>query len=203
MIASPQGEPGVEEIYLNESSAQIRVFSVDDHPLLHEGLSAVIRHQSDMLWVAEADNGKQAIQLFQEHVPDVTLMDLRLPDMSGIDAMIAIRAQFPEARIIMLTTFANDVEIRRAFDAGARAYMLKSMPPKQLVEVIRQVHAGETRIPPEFAARQIKHDDETPPAPREKPVHAEEAVKINSNRTTQSCQGTLQNWFSHLFRRKS
>jgi DNA-binding NarL/FixJ family response regulator len=141
---------------------QIRIFSVDDHPLLHEGLAAVIRNQPDMLLVAEASNGREAIQRFREHTPDVTLMDLRLPDMSGIDAMIAIRSEFPEARIIILTTFAGDVEIQRALEAGARAYVLKSMPPKELVEVIRQVHAGKKRIPPEMAAHLAEHrSDET------------------------------------------
>ena len=136
---------------------QIRVFSVDDHPLLHEGLAMIIRDQPDLQLVAEASNGKDAIQRFREHTPDVTLMDLRLPDMSGIDAMIAIRSEFPEARIIMLTTFAGDVEIQRALEAGARAYVLKSMPPKELVEVIRQVHAGKKRIPAEIAARLAEH----------------------------------------------
>src|SRR5215472_17400301 len=102
-------------------SGQIRVFSVDDHPLLHEGLAMVIRNQPDLLLVAEASSGREAIQRFREHTPDVTLMDLRLPDMSGIDATIAIRSEFPEARIIILTTFAGDVEIQRALQAGARA----------------------------------------------------------------------------------
>src|SRR5215468_5187897 len=133
--------------------AKIRVFSVDDHPLLHEGIATVIRAQPDMLLVGEAVNGREAIQRFREHTPDVTLMDLRLPDMSGIDAMVAIRSEFPQARIIILTTFAGDVEIQRALEAGARAYMLKSMPPKEIVEVIRQVHAGKKRIPPQLAAQ--------------------------------------------------
>jgi DNA-binding NarL/FixJ family response regulator len=136
---------------------KIRVFSVDDHPLMHEGLAMVIKNQPDMLLVAEASNGRDAIQRFRQHKPDVTLMDLRLPDVSGIDAMIAIRTEFPEARIIILTTFAGDVEIQRALEAGARAYVLKSMPPKELVEVIRQVHAGKRRIPPEIAANLAEH----------------------------------------------
>jgi DNA-binding NarL/FixJ family response regulator len=138
-------------------AAKIRVFSVDDHPLLHEGLAIVIKNQPDLLLVAEAYNGRDAIQRFREHQPDVTLMDLRLPDMSGIDAMIAIRSEFPEAHIIMLSTFAGDVEIQRALQAGARAYVLKSMPPKELVEIIRQVRAGKKRIPPEIAAHLAEH----------------------------------------------
>ena len=138
-------------------TAKIRVFSVDDHPLLHEGIATVIRSQADMDLAAEASNGHEAIQRFRQHKPDVTLMDLRLPDMSGIDAMIAIRAEFPEARIIILTTFAGDVEIHRALEAGARAYVLKSMPPKELVDIIRQVHAGKKRIPHEIAAHLAEH----------------------------------------------
>lgn len=110
-----------------------------------------------MLLAAEASNGRQAIQRFREHMPDVTLMDLRLPDMSGIDAMAAIRLEFPEARVIILTTFAGDVEIGRALEAGARAYVLKSMLPKEMMEVIRQVHAGKKKLPPEIAANLAEH----------------------------------------------
>jgi DNA-binding NarL/FixJ family response regulator len=138
-------------------SVKIRIFTVDDHPLLHEGIATIIRNQPDMLLLAEASTGREAIQRFRVDQPDVTLMDLRLPDMSGIDATIAIRSEFPEARIIILTTFAGDVEVRRALEAGARGYVLKSMPPKELAEVIRQVHAGKKRVPPEIAAHLAEH----------------------------------------------
>jgi DNA-binding NarL/FixJ family response regulator len=137
--------------------AHIGVLSVDDHPLLREGLAAVINNQPDMVLVAQASNAQEAIQQFRNHRPDVTLMDLRLPDRSGIEAMKAIRTEFSEARVIILTTFEGDVEIQRALEAGARGYMLKSMPPKELVEVIRQVHAGKKRIPPYLAAQLAEH----------------------------------------------
>jgi len=136
---------------------RIRVLSVDDHPLLREGIAAIINSQPDMVLVAAASSGAEGIQEFRTHQPDVTLMDLRLPDMSGIDTMIAIRAEFSDARIIMLTTFEGDVEVQRALEAGARGYMLKSMPHKDLVEVIRQVHAGKKRVPAELAARLAEH----------------------------------------------
>jgi DNA-binding NarL/FixJ family response regulator len=137
--------------------AHIRVFSVDDHPLLREGIAAIINNQPDMQMVAQAATGSEALQLFRQHQPDVTLLDLRLPDMSGIDVLIALRSEFPEARVVMLTTFEGDVDIRRSLEAGARGYMLKNMPPKDLVEVIRQVHAGKKRIPAEVAAQLAEH----------------------------------------------
>ncbi len=136
---------------------RIRVLCVDDHPLLREGITAIINSQPDMTLVAEACTGTEAVQKFREYKPDVTLMDLRLPDISGVDSLIAIRTESPEARVIMLTTFEGDVEAQRALEAGARAYLLKSMPPRDLVEVIRQVYAGKKRIPTEIAARLAEH----------------------------------------------
>jgi DNA-binding NarL/FixJ family response regulator len=138
-------------------SKPIRVLSVDDHPLLREGIAALVNSQADMELVAEASNGAEAVQIFRQQQPDVTLLDLRLPDMSGIDILIAIRSQFPDARVIMLTTFEGDVEIQRALQAGARGYLLKNMPPSELLDVIRQVHAGKKRIPPEIASQLIEH----------------------------------------------
>ena len=139
------------------ATAQIRILSVDDHPLMREGIAAIIKNESDMLLIAEASNGRDAMKSFRDHRPDVTLMDLRLPDISGIDAMIAIRNEFADARIIMLTTFEGDVEIQRALQAGAQGYMLKTMPPKQLVEIIRKVHAGKKHIPLEVATHLAEH----------------------------------------------
>jgi DNA-binding NarL/FixJ family response regulator len=139
------------------AAASIRLLTVDDHPLMREGIAAVVASQSDLQLVAEAGSGREALLSFREHRPDVTLMDLRLPDMSGIDALSAIRAEFPDARVVILTTFEGDVEIQRALQAGARGYLLKSMAPREMVEAIRQVHAGRKRIPPQVAAHIAEH----------------------------------------------
>jgi DNA-binding NarL/FixJ family response regulator len=144
----------MEEI---QQTVRIRVLSVDDHPLLREGIGAIINSQPDMQIAAAAACGKDGIQSFRAHRPDVTLMDLRLPDLSGIDALIAIRSEFPGARIIMLTTFNGDVDIQRALRAGACGYLLKSTPRKELLEAIRKVHSGKKSVPAEVAAQLAEH----------------------------------------------
>jgi DNA-binding NarL/FixJ family response regulator len=145
----------------------IRVLAVDDHPVLREGIAALVSNQADMELVAEASNGREAIEHFRKHGPDITLMDLQMPDMSGIDAMSAIRGEFPNARIIVLTTFAGDAQVFRALKAGARAYLLKGLLRKELLETIRAVHAGQRRIPAEIAAEIAEHATDDVLTPRE------------------------------------
>jgi DNA-binding NarL/FixJ family response regulator len=142
---------------MTTSTASIRVMTVDDHPLLLEGLGMVIRTQPDMCLAGQASNCCEAIQQFSKLRPDVTLMDLMLPDMSGIDGMIAIQTQFPQARIIIMTTFEGDAPVGRALRAGAHSYILKSMPPAGIIDAIRQVHAGKKSVPEEIAAKVVAH----------------------------------------------
>jgi DNA-binding NarL/FixJ family response regulator len=135
----------------------IRILCVDDHPVLREGIAAILASEADMALVAEAGNGREAIEQFRTHRPDVTLMDLQMPVMSGGEAIVAIRKEFPDARIIVLTTYSGDVQADRAFRAGAYGYLLKNMLRKELVETIRTVHSGRRRIPPEIAVEMAEH----------------------------------------------
>src|SRR5580658_5464768 len=147
---------------MRTDSGAIRVLTVDDHALLREGIAALINAESDMKLVGDACNGQDAIEKFRLHRPDVTLMDLQMPALSGIEAIIGIRSEFPNARIIVLTTYAGDVQVLRALKAGARAYILKGHVNRELLDTIRAVHAGQKRIPPEVAAELADHaaDDE-------------------------------------------
>ena len=135
----------------------IRVLSVDDHPLLREGIAVLIDTQSDMQLIGEAANGREALEQFRKHHPDITLMDLQMPEMSGIDAIGAIRGEFPDARIIVLTTYSGDFQVSRALKAGARGYLLKGMLRQELLETIRAVHAGQKRLSAEAAAEIAEH----------------------------------------------
>jgi len=141
-------------------SGIIRILTADDHALLRKGIAALVNVESDMKLVAEASTGEEAVKEFKKHRPDITLMDLQMPDISGIEAIIAIRGDFPNARIIVLTTYPGDVQVVRALKAGARAYLLKSHINRELLDAIRAVHAGQKRIPPEVAAELAEHTGE-------------------------------------------
>jgi DNA-binding NarL/FixJ family response regulator len=152
---------------MSSAPNQIRILTVDDHPLLREGIAALVNAECDMKLVAEANNGQEAIERFRLHRPDVTLMDLQMPGFNGIEAIINIQREFPNARVIVLTTYTGDVQMLRALKAGARAYLLKGHVHRELLETIRAVHAGKKRIPPEVAAELADHAAEDELTPRE------------------------------------
>lgn len=152
---------------MSDVASRMRILVVDDHPIVREGVSALVSSQPDMSVVADASNGREAIQQFCAQHPDVTLMDLQLPEMNGLDALIAIRDEFPEARIIVLTTYAGDVQILRAIKAGARAYLLKNTLHKELLDTIRAVHAGKKYISPEASYELAEHACEDALTPAE------------------------------------
>ena len=145
---------------MNTDTKPIRILTADDHPLLRYGITALIGAEPDMELVAQASTGREAIEQFRRHQPDVTLMDLQMPGMNGIEAIIAIRSEFPNARIIVVTTYAGDVQVTRALKAGARAYILKGHLAGELLDTIRAVHAGQRRIPAEVAAEVAEHAGE-------------------------------------------
>jgi DNA-binding NarL/FixJ family response regulator len=144
----------------------IRILTVDDHPLVRNGIAGLVQDQTDMLLVGEASNGREAIQQFRANRPDITLMDLQMPEMSGVDAIIAIRDEFPQARIIVLTTYTGDVQVIRALKAGAQGYLIKNLLHKELLDSIRKVHAGKKILTPEVSAEVASHapDDSLTPA---------------------------------------
>ena len=158
------------------AAGSIRILTVDDHPMLREGIAAVLAGEQDMVLVAEASNGREGIEQFRTHHPDVTLMDVQMPEVNGIDAIVKIREEFPDARIIVLTTYTGDAQAARAFKAGACGYLLKSMVRKELIDTIRTVHAGKKKIPPEIAIEMAQHHSDDALTEREIQVLSEVAA---------------------------
>jgi DNA-binding NarL/FixJ family response regulator len=186
-------------------ASPIRILAVDDHPLLREGIAALVNSQPDMKLIAEAANGREAVEQFRKHRPDVTLMDLQMPEMNGIDAMIAIRGEFSQARIVVLTTYKGDMEVLRALRAGARAYLLKNLLRRELLETIRAVHAGEKRIPPEVAAQIADHAADDDLTSREVEVlqliasgNANKAIAARLSISEETVKGHVKNILSKL-----
>lgn len=190
---------------MSDETKQIRIMTVDDHPVLRQGIAALIADQPDLTLVAEATNGREAIHQFRAHRPDVTLMDLQMPEMNGLDAMIAIRGEFADARIIVLTTYAGDVQARRALQAGARGYLLKNSLHKELLDTIRAVHAGRKNLSPEVSFDLAEHAAEDALSPLEVRVlrliaegNSNKQIAARLSVTEDSVKGHVRNILSKL-----
>lgn len=190
---------------MSAGSNSIRILAADDHPLFRSGIAALLATQPDMSLVAEASNGHEAIAQFRVHRPDITLMDLRMPDMNGLDAMIAIRGEFPEARIIVLTTYTGDVQVLRAIQVGARAYLLKSLLDKELLETIRAVHAGKKTLSAEASFELAEHATDEALTPAEVEVlrliaagNANKQIAAQLSITEETVKGRVKNILSKL-----
>src|SRR5882724_7513232 len=190
---------------MNASPNSIRILAVDDHPLFRSGIAALLATQPDMSLVAEASNGREAIELFRAHRPDITLMDLQMPEMNGLDAMIAIRDEFPEARIIVLTTYTGDVQVLRAMKTGARAYLLKNLLDKELLQTIRAVHAGKKTLAAEASYELAEHATDDALTPGEVEVlrliaagNANKQIAAELSITEETVKGRVKNILSKL-----
>ena len=190
---------------MSAEAHSIRILTVDDHPLFRNGIAALLATQRDMNLVAEASNGREAIQQFRAHRPDVTLMDLQMPEMNGLEAMMAIRGEFPEARIIMLTTYTGDVQVLRALKTGARAYLLKSLLDKELLETIRAVHAGKKALSAEASYELAEHAADEALTPGEVEVlrliaagNANKQIAAHLSITEETVKGRVKNILAKL-----
>ena len=190
---------------MNSDTSSIRILIVDDHPALREGVVAILADQNDMSVVAQASNGREAIQQFRANLPDVVLMDLQMPEMNGLDAITTIRGEFPDARVIVLTTYTGDVQVLRALRAGARAYLIKNLLHKDLLETIRAVHAGKKALSPEASYELAEHATDDPLTPGEIEVlklisrgNANKQIAAQLSITEETVKGRVKNILSRL-----
>lgn len=195
----------MEHVAVSDDPRQIRILAVDDHPLLRQGIAGLIADESDMTLVAEAADGREAIQQFRTHCPDITLMDLQMPEMNGLDAMVSILGEFPDARIIVLTTYSGDVQALRALKAGARAYLLKNSLHKELLGAIRAVHAGRKTLSPEVSFQLAEHSAEETLSPAEVRVlrliaegHTNKEIAAQLSVTEDAVKGQVRSILSKL-----
>ena len=190
---------------MTEVGSSIRILVVDDHPLFRQGIASLVATQTDMSVVAQASNGREAIRQFREHRPDITLMDLQMPEMNGIEAMTTIRGEFPDARIIVLTTYTGDVQVLRALKTGARAYLLKNLLDKELLDTIRAVHTGRKSLSPEASFELAEHATDDPLTPAEVEVlrliaggNANKQIAAQLSVTEETVKGRVKNILSKL-----